>query len=447
MGVEKRKSNANAGSPAKFAKPSPGGGNNFGKPGGGGGKFGKGGSPGGGKPFGNKGNNNFGGKGPGGQGQGGGKFGKGPRGGDGKPQQGQPQRGSPVKDAPPPPPQGAKKLNVEVVKPAAKQNQKKQNAPHKGNKNGLNKVSDQSKKILKTPKKNRFQRLYNRLDLKVRSPGDCERAQKAEQELVHSGRAFTIKVADPPITQDIVKGWSSGIETAVFTRPVEPRQFLIVFKPNTNIKKELETLKKLNFAGGKVQVEEKIDRGSEVGANPEAIDPYSLYVSNLHESVTKESLGALFPKATTVTPPRKHNPKLGSSTKFAFISFDSAADALQSFKESYQAVLNGNSIVMRFRRVAAKELHHIKEAAAAPVEQKKAPVAAKGPAVKKGPVKAEPESDDDDDDEESDDEDEEVGAAGVGPDEDDDDDDEDDDDDDEGDEEEDDDDEDDEDDD
>ena len=77
---------------------------------------------------------------------------------------------------------------------------------------------------------------------------------KCEQELGHTGRVFTIKVSDPPITHDVVKAWSSGIETAIFSRPVEPRQFFVVLKSTANVKKEVENLKKVVFAGSKIQV-------------------------------------------------------------------------------------------------------------------------------------------------------------------------------------------------
>ena len=75
-----------------------------------------------------------------------------------------------------------------------------------------------------------------------------------EKELGHTGRVYSVKIADPPLSQEVVKGWSSAIETAVFAKPVDPRQFLVVFKHNANVKKEVENLKKVVFAGSKIQV-------------------------------------------------------------------------------------------------------------------------------------------------------------------------------------------------
>jgi hypothetical protein len=92
--------------------------------------------------------------------------------------------------------------------------------------------------------------------LRVRPAGACDRALKAEQELGHGGRVYLVKVQDPPITESIVKSWNAGIEAAVFSKSVEPRQFLVIFKHNANVKKEVEALKKVSFAGAKITVSE-----------------------------------------------------------------------------------------------------------------------------------------------------------------------------------------------
>jgi hypothetical protein len=406
--VDKRKSsigNAGAGGPPKVAKKSPGGG---------GSPFGKG----------------FPVKGKGGP----------------PPQKQQQQKATPSPQKKTPPPPGAKKMEITTVKGEGKgkfqggkgkkpnnQNQEKGKGPNNG---ALNKVAEQSKNINRgrTAKKNRYQRLYSKLDSKPRPVGACERALKAEQELGHSGRVFTVKVADPPLNHEVIKGWSTGIETAVFARPVEARQFFVVFKPNANVKKEVEALRKLSYAGGKLQVEEKVEGDTHLATHPEQIDPFSLYVTNLHDSVTKESLQKLFNNAAVVTPPRKHNPKIGSSTKFAFVAFESADDTLTAFKQHYNAVLSGNTIVMRFRRSSLKEMAALKAAAAAPAAAAKKPEAATPKAepkvkaeLKKGkqPVKTEPDSEEDEEDDDDDDDEQEDAelVPGLEQDEDDDDDD------------------------
>jgi len=376
----------------------------------------------------------------------------------GKQQKGSPQKQTPNKASqPPPPPKGAKQLKVEVKQELQKltQETKKQGggggkgkAPQtpkgKGNQKngGLNKVSEQSKNITKDKhtkkhagkRGSRQRKLYDKLIEKPRPEGACERALQAEKDFGHTGRVFTVKLPDPVVTEDIVRSWSNTIETAVFPRSIEPRQFFVVFKNNANVKKEVENLKKVSFGGGKLQVEEKLEGETRSANFAEQIDPFSLYLSNLHETVTREDLQKLFGKATTVSGPKKHGPKTKSQTKFAFVIFDTAEDALAAFKEHYTTVLSGNTIVMRFRRIALREMQLLqnKDKKTAAVTEKK--VEAKATPAKKQPAKAtpakselkkEPVSDSDEDEEEDDSEDEEevkVGAPAVDEEDDDDDD-------------------------
>jgi hypothetical protein len=55
----------------------------------------------------------------------------------------------------------------------------------------------------------------------------------------------------------MVMGWSSNIENAMFYKAIEPRSFLVVLKPDANVKKEIEILKKVSFGAGKLIVQER----------------------------------------------------------------------------------------------------------------------------------------------------------------------------------------------
>lgn len=97
------------------------------------------------------------------------------------------------------------------------------------------------------------------MSAKPRSPLSQSRAFKAEQEMnkSSSNRVLLVKLPDQSVTNDLVKSWSSSIENAMFPKSIEPRSFLLVLKPDTNVKKEIETLKKVSFGGGKLTVEER----------------------------------------------------------------------------------------------------------------------------------------------------------------------------------------------
>jgi len=310
---------------------------------------------------------------------------------------------------------------------------------------------------VKGKKKNRFQRLQAKLSKHVRTKESCQRALEAEQKLNSGGRVFTVKLPDPLINQEIVSKWSSNIESTVFNKPIEPRHFLVVFKPGTDIKKELQALRSVNFNGGKLTVEEKAEGDHHLTSSVDLIDPFTLYVTNLEENVTRDILRTTFPKASNIMNPRRHNPKINVTGKFAFVAFETAEDALEAFTSNNSTVVEGKSLVMRFRRVAqneklgadeaAKAGKEIKKEAATPAKQvknetavAKKEVAATGkaaakaatpkqtvkveaPAKKNTPAqkKVVEEEDDDDEDEDEDEEDNGVGALEIDEDDEDDD--------------------------
>lgn len=96
------------------------------------------------------------------------------------------------------------------------------------------------------------------MSAKARSPLSQARAFKAEQEMNKtSSRILLVKLPDQAVTNDMVKSWSPSIENAMFPKSIEPRSFLLVMKPDANIKKEIDTLKKISFGNGKLSVEER----------------------------------------------------------------------------------------------------------------------------------------------------------------------------------------------
>ena len=150
-----------------------------------------------------------------------------------------------------------------------------------------------------------------KLDKHVRTKAVCERALALEKELMSTSRVFTVKLPDPVITEDLIKTWSSKIESTIFSKPVEPRQFLVVFKPDADVKKEVQALRNVSIGGGKLTVEEKSEGDPHATVTADLIDPYTIYVTNLDEKVNREALQKQFNKSTSIMNPRKHSPKLG----------------------------------------------------------------------------------------------------------------------------------------
>jgi hypothetical protein len=259
--------------------------------------------------------------------------------------------------------------------------------------------------------------------------------------VLEKGRLLTVKLPDETITQESIRKWSGAIENAIFPKPIEPRTFLLVLKSKSNIKKEIENLKKISFGGGKLVVEERNDFEVKGFSNANTIDPFTLYITNLSMDVTREDLIQFFPESDNVMNPRKHNPgkTSGNQTKFAFVSFKTTDEALENLKEKYNADLKGSSMVMRFRRVSISITPppaEAKKAAAAKTEvakgatpakpdgkkatpakqevAKKAPVKTATPAKVKQEVKQESDDDEEEDDDDDEmEEDDEEGGEGV----------------------------------
>jgi hypothetical protein len=151
------------------------------------------------------------------------------------------------------------------------------------------------------------------------------------------------------------------------------------------------------------------------------IDPYTLYLTNLDEAVTRSDLQTLFPQSSTVMNPRKHNPRVtgsGTATKFAFVGFETADAAFEGFKMCFnKKFVNDKFIVVRFRRVSKGDVKVEKKPADATAAVKRkaedAAPAVKGQPLKKEDakksklIKEEPEEDEDDDDDDDDDDEEE----------------------------------------
>jgi len=334
--------------------------------------------------------------------------------------------------------------------PKQQKNQNQQNGS--GKPDALKQLDPKSKPAFKGPKAaspakqaknlaskknknvNRYQRFQNRLNAKVRTPQACARAYKAEQELSASqGRVVKITLPDPVITPDVVNSWSNGIENIIFGKTLAPRQFTVVLKAGVNMKKELEKFNKIAVGNGKIVAKEQdpADLGHTGGKSlkdpSELIDPYTLYVTNLPDTMSKEELHELFP-GSSGNAPKKHNPKQGNPCKYAFVSFETPEAALTALKENFNKTVEGKSLVMRFRRLNHSDLkanlknQKVENKQKEPLSEKskvnatakagKAALEVKKQDVKKQKqglkvekeLKQEPADEDDDDDDEEDDE-------------------------------------------
>lgn len=130
---------------------------------------------------------------------------------------------------------------------------------------------------------------------------DAQSALKVENEYNKTVRAqsLIIKFPDPDLNKDIVREFHPGIQNIHFQSPSGPRYCFIQMSEDVNIDEAIKELEKIPFGIGHLKVERKSLRDEDFPM-PEEIDPYTLYVGNLPESVNVNEVKSKFPTATRV---------------------------------------------------------------------------------------------------------------------------------------------------
>ncbi|XP_059609141.1 uncharacterized protein LOC132256665 [Phlebotomus argentipes] len=177
---------------------------------------------------------------------------------------------------------------------------------------------------------------------------DAERVLAVENEYSPSdaSRTLVIKFPDPKITRDMVQGFSSAIELVHFQQPVTPRHCFVKLRKGVDVQATIAQLSRVRFGGGKITVELKQEEFKHV-CPPEGVDPFSLYVGNLPQSVTTGAVKEIFPTAVHVdvgfSPRMKH-------TRYAFVNYSSVDAAIEAFRKTRNTVFENRSLILRFYR-------------------------------------------------------------------------------------------------
>ncbi|XP_015123840.1 uncharacterized protein LOC107045937 [Diachasma alloeum] len=177
---------------------------------------------------------------------------------------------------------------------------------------------------------------------------DAKSALKVENEYNRTVRAqsLIIKFPDPDLNKDIVREFHSGIQNIHFQSPSGPRYCFIQMAENVDIDKAIEELEKIPFGVGHLKVERKSLRDEDY-PQPEEIDPYTLYVGNLPESVNVNEVKNKFPTATRVDVGYAQKMR---NTRYAFIRYANVEDSIAAYKQAHDLMWDTRSIIVRFRR-------------------------------------------------------------------------------------------------
>lgn len=129
----------------------------------------------------------------------------------------------------------------------------------------------------------------------------------------------------------------------------------IQLQPETDAEKLKQELAKEPFGTGFLKLEKRNVLPSE-HLKPEDIDPYTIFMGNIHPSTSIQSVKQSVPKAYRVDVGFAKKHKFG---RYAFAKFRTATEARQAFTTLRQASSNGPmDLVVRFRRLRGNITTH-----------------------------------------------------------------------------------------
>ncbi|XP_076384740.1 RNA binding domain-containing protein painting of fourth isoform X1 [Megalopta genalis] len=177
---------------------------------------------------------------------------------------------------------------------------------------------------------------------------DAERALTIENEYNKQVRAqsLIIKFPDPDLNKDIVREFHPGIRNIHFQSPSGPRYCFIQMEESVDIDEAIKELETIPFGVGHLKVERKTLR-DEDEPMPEEIDPYTLYIGNLPESVNVNEVKNKFPTAARVDVGFAQKMR---NTRYAFMRYNSVDDSISAYKQAHNLMWDTRSIIVRFRR-------------------------------------------------------------------------------------------------
>ncbi|XP_055606738.1 uncharacterized protein LOC129754611 isoform X2 [Uranotaenia lowii] len=160
-----------------------------------------------------------------------------------------------------------------------------------------------------------------------------------------------LRFPDPELSKEIVQGYSTCIEQVTFHRPSTPRYCMVHLKADADVERVIQQLSNISFGTGKISVERKTKNiEQKPTSKPEEIDPQTLYIGNLPNSVTVYTVKQMFPAARRID--IGHAQRL-KHTRYAFIRFHNVAEAISAFKANFNKVIDGQNVIIRFRRYNA----------------------------------------------------------------------------------------------
>lgn len=171
---------------------------------------------------------------------------------------------------------------------------------------------------------------------------------------MHKNNSLIIKFPDLELNKEIVASFHSGIENVHFQQPSTARFCFVTIGKDCDPETVIAQLNKIKFGEGYLTAEYKKDREDSQVIGPEDIDPFTLYVGNLAQEVTKEDMVTAFPKCKRIDIGYAKKMKY---TRYAFVAFNKVEDSIQAFKNTRNTEMYSKSLIVRFRRLKGKVLY------------------------------------------------------------------------------------------
>ncbi|XP_052873533.1 uncharacterized protein LOC128278847 [Anopheles cruzii] len=180
---------------------------------------------------------------------------------------------------------------------------------------------------------------------------DARRAILVETDAVGQPRKthiLLLRFPDPELSKEIVQGFSSCIDNVIFHRQSAPRYCVVHLKPDADVDCVIKHISNIPFGTGHIIVERKTrNTDQKPVAQPEDIDPYTLFIGNLPNVITVNTMKQMFPDAKRIDIGHAQRIK---HTRYAFIRFTNVEEAIHAFNANHNKVIDGKTIIIRFRR-------------------------------------------------------------------------------------------------
>ncbi|XP_037816300.1 ras guanine nucleotide exchange factor P [Lucilia sericata] len=227
-------------------------------------------------------------------------------------------------------------------------------SPNLGKSNFKNNVSNDKKSEAKTIVKMKTKR--KAISERYRSSKSwCEedailalKAEESNTRKLQRDIILVIRFPDPELSREIVKKYSPDIESVHFQLNCSPRYCLVHLKPGTDVEKTIDHLSKVPFGTGFLSVEIKQIPYKVHTTKLNEVDPYTLYVGNLPNTIACKALKNHFPGAARIDIGFAQRMKY---TRYAFIRYQTVQKAIEAYNRMLDAEIGGRTLTIRFRRV------------------------------------------------------------------------------------------------